>query len=85
MATVKTLVRLSIPAAVEETLTSTARILSSFMIASLGTVAFGSSPSKPLLQNPFPLCPAQDFPLRPGSCGTEPRRGKGRPRQKGCI
>jgi putative MATE family efflux protein len=42
MATVKTLVRLSIPAAVEETLTSTARILSSFMIASLGTVAFAA-------------------------------------------
>jgi putative MATE family efflux protein len=42
MNTVKTLVTLSIPAALEETLTSTARILSSFMIASLGTVAFAA-------------------------------------------
>jgi putative MATE family efflux protein len=42
MITIKTLVNLSIPAAVEETLMSTARILSSFMITSLGTVAFAA-------------------------------------------
>jgi putative MATE family efflux protein len=42
MTTIKTLVNLSIPAAVEEALMSTARILSSFMITSLGTVAFAA-------------------------------------------
>lgn len=42
MPTIKTLVNLSIPAAAEEALMSTARILSSFMITSLGTVAFAS-------------------------------------------
>lgn len=42
MPTIKTLVNLSVPAAMEEALMSTARILSSFMIASLGTVAFAA-------------------------------------------
>jgi putative MATE family efflux protein len=42
MPTMKTLVNLSVPAAVEEALTSSARIFSSFMITSLGTVAFAA-------------------------------------------
>jgi putative MATE family efflux protein len=42
MPTVRVLVNLSIPAAVEEAMTSAARILTSFMITSLGTVAFAA-------------------------------------------